>query len=96
MAQCQSWHSYNGRLRIFDCGIDHSSLGWRMAKAVDRIAVHFVIYYLGLWCAWILGRFHQNFQETQHGFKLFTKLIGQIIGGIVFYLVFYQKAMRMF
>ncbi len=47
MAQCQSWHSYNGRLRIFDCGIDHSSLGWRMAKAVDRIAVHFVIYYLG-------------------------------------------------
>ena len=74
MAQCQSWHSYNGRLRIFDCGIDHSSLGWRMAKAVDRIAVHFVIYYLGLWCAWILGRFHQNFQETQHGFKLFTKI----------------------
>ena len=75
MAQCQSWHLLQWAPRIFDCSIDRSSLGWHGKKQLDRITVHFGIYYLGLWVrldSWTISC--KTFRNAYMGLKLFTKV----------------------
>ena len=75
MAQCQSWHSYNGGGFVFLIAALITAV-WVGAWQKQLTASLFIlcIYSLGLWCAWILGRFHQNFKKRNMGLNSLQKI----------------------